>query len=411
MGVRPLLLVGDAPNLSNGLGRIARDLATVLHSEAEELGIRVAQLGWGYDGSPWPWRCYPVTSDWGKDDVLQVLRWHQGDGDGPGSDQAPVVFTVWDPSRCYPITEVLKEQREPVELWGYFPIDSCNRLGAIGGPARDALQRYARVLGYGRFGARVLEKTLDRGGEVPWLPHGLDPAWRAQAERVQHHGRVQAFLNQAKEGDLLLGVVAANQPRKDFGLFFETATAIRSEWEERGARRTVRLWVHTDRTVGQSDLGWSLQELASVYGWNNPRMLVTTAASGVSDKQLADLYSRCHCTLGIGLGEGFGYPLVESLGCGTPVIHGDFAGGPELVSDARWLVRPQTTRVEGPYALQRPVFSPDDWATRVLEAAEWKLEDPEACAAYCAGSVAHLRWENLRQHWLSLFREWLRGRA
>lgn len=411
--MRPLLIVGDAPNLSNGLGRIARDIATVLHSERDELGVEVSQLGWGYDGSPWPWRCYPLhdTREWGKGDILQTLDWcKQTAALNPALGAGkPIVLMVWDPARCYPIANQLARspERKKLELWGYFPIDSSNAEGKIGGPAQVAVEEFDRVLGYGRFGAGVLQRMLGKSEPGPWLPHGLEEVWTQGGRRsVRYDSQVQSWLNGNREGDLLVGVVAANQPRKDYGLVFAAASRMRELWKG-GA---VRLWLHVDRPVTQSDLGWAIPELAEVYGWNDPKkLLVSTSAAQLPDELLADLYARCHVTLAPGLGEGFGYPIAESLACGTPVIQGDWAGGPEIASVARWVLPPVAWRVEGPYALRRPVHDPDVWAARALEAAEWKLREPEACAAYCRGQVDHLRWMNLRRRWLDLLGGWIKG--
>lgn len=411
MGVRPLLIVGDAPNLNNGLGRIARDLATLLHSEQDALGVEVSQLGWGYDGSPWPWRVYPLhdTREWGKGDIFQTLEWCRRALDDEVGAAKPIVLMVWDPSRCYPITQQLAKlpERRKLELWGYFPIDSCNEEGKIGGPAQAAVEEFDRVLGYGRFGAGVLQRMLGKSEPGPWLPHGLDEVWtQGGRRRVKYEPQVQAWLNGARPGDLLVGVVAANQPRKDYGLVFAAASEMRKRWN----RGVTRLWLHVDRPVTQSDLGWAIPELAEVYKWNDPkRMLVSTSAAQLPDELLADLYSRCLVTLAPGLGEGFGYPIAESSAAGTPVILGDWAGGPEVVSDRRWVIPPVAWRVEGPYALRRPVFDPEQWALRALEAAEWKLAEPEACAAYCRGQVDHLRWMNLRRRWLDLLGGWIKG--
>lgn len=45
-----------------------------------------------------------------------------------------------------------------------------------------------------------------------------------------------------------------------------------------------------------------------------------------SPKQLASLYTACHCLLAPYRGEGFGLPIVEAMGCGIPPIIP--AGGP-----------------------------------------------------------------------------------
>ena len=57
---------------------------------------------------------------------------------------------------------------------------------------------------------------------------------------------------------------------------------------------------------------------------------------------MAQFYSACDVTLGIGLGEGAGYPLFESTSCGTPVVHGNYGGGPEYLT-AESLVEPMAS--------------------------------------------------------------------
>jgi glycosyltransferase involved in cell wall biosynthesis len=58
---------------------------------------------------------------------------------------------------------------------------------------------------------------------------------------------------------------------------------------------------------------------------------------GISQDDLAGIYSSMDVLLATSYGEGFGIPTVEAQACGVPVIVSDFAASPELVGDG-WLV-------------------------------------------------------------------------
>lgn len=369
----PLLLVSDAPNLPTGLGRITRDLAWRISSSIPEVDL--AYLGWDWDESlNLPWKNFPITDhdNWGRDDLEKV--WWKAFGKRKG-----VIFTVWDPARAFALLEESGEV--PAQLWGYFPIDGVNMNGSIGGPAAAAIRKYRRVLGYGEFGAKVLARVLGEGARVESLPHGLDlSVWKPR---------------RAPEG--LVGIVATNTHRKDWGLGFQAFREMKKTMPR------LRLWAHVNSEV---TVAWSLPELAEQCGLGAQDLIVTSSEKGgLPDEHLANLYSACVVTLGIGLGEGFGYPLVESLACGRPVVHCDYAGGAELVPVPAWRVRARAFHVESAYALHRPIIDPDKFAGAALAAAEWGLAEPEISEAYCAGSVQHLGWDSLWPHW----ERWIRA--
>lgn len=371
----PLLLVGDAPNLPSGLARITRDLAERITKHIPE--IELAWLGWAYeDFETYPWRNFRITDheNWGRGDLAST--WWKAFGKRPG-----VVMTVWDPSRCFALLE--ESEAVPAQLWGYFPLDGVNINGSLGGPAAAAVRKYKRVLGYGEFGADVLGNILG-GGHVQWLPHGLDlGTW---------------FPRRPPEG--LVGVVATNTPRKDWGLAFQAFRAMKQ------AMPRLKLWCHISKEVTSA---WSLPELADQCAVAAEDLIVTGTGEGISgaipDDHLANLYSACVVTLAPGLGEGFGWPIVESLACGRPVIHVDYAGGAALVPQQAWRVKPKMFHVESAYALKRPIVDPGDFAEAALVAAEWMLREPSVVAAYCQGSVRHLGWDSLWPRWEAWFRQ------
>jgi hypothetical protein len=103
------------------------------------------------------------------------------------------------------------------------------------------------------------------------------------------------------------------------------------------------------------------------------------------------LYAACDVTLGIGLGEGWGLTQAESMASGTPVIHGNYAGGAEFLPP-KYLVEPVGWRYEGPACLKRPVFRAKDWA----DAVQKNQGDVPAVPDY-------IKWENAWIEW----RKWL----
>lgn len=297
-----------------------------------------------------------------------------------------MLFSIWDAGRAFALLACQRvEQR-----WGYIPVDSTNVQGSLSGPAAEAIHRYDRVLAYGRWGSEVLRSLRS---PVPYLPHGLDlNVWTYQVDAAVLEV-VEAEILHRRPGEWILGCVATNQPRKDLALYLATLAELR----RRGQK--VRGWLHTDRLIRS----WSIPGLIQDFGLSK-KVEVTLQ---LTDQELAACYASCGVTLAPGLGEGFGYPIVESLGCGTPCVHGHFAGGAELLPLNAWRVPVQAERLEGFYGLRRPVFSPVDMANAVERALAWKRADERTCQAYCRGQVEYLRWEHLWPRWRAWFKQGL----
>lgn len=376
----PLLLVGDGPQEATGLGRILRDLGQRI--VASDLPVELIAVGGPILGGMWrEWPQYPMDEtlrdgDWGASWVGQI--WRHYFGERPG-----VVWVVWDPGRL----AAYRGLDAPVQVWSYPAVDAPNRVGGISGPAGEAVAGADRVIGYGRWGAEVLRSVRDE--PVPYLPHGLTlKTYDAAGYRTEEDGWARSQLGpHAKRQDLIIGCVATNQPRKDLGLYFGTLAELTARgWPVYG-------WLHTDVLVK----AWSIPQLVEDCGLAKR---VTVSLKPYSDREMALLYQACDVTVAPGLGEGFGYPIVESLASGVPVVHGDFGGGRELVPKVEWRFPVREVRLEGIYAQQRPVFKPEDVANAVERAIGWKNQvGAETAAAYCRGAVAHLDWQSLWPRW------------
>jgi glycosyltransferase involved in cell wall biosynthesis len=64
----------------------------------------------------------------------------------------------------------------------------------------------------------------------------------------------------------------------------------------------------------------------------------------VSDDELVALYRGADCLVFPSRYEGFGFPPLEAMACGTPVISSNRTSLPEIVGDAGWLVDPDDAR-------------------------------------------------------------------
>jgi len=228
--------------------------------------------------------------------------------------------------------------------------------------------------------------------KVQWLPHGVDTSVFYPRPRIQaRHSFGQRLGAKNVRGNkigqpvsiaddaLLIGIVATNQVRKDWGLGIQAVAEV-------AKTRNVVLWIHID----QLERHWSIPALLYDFGLQEKAIVTVT---DYTDEQMAWAYSACDVTLGIGLGEGFGYPIFESLACGTPCIHGNYGGAAEHMPP--WmLVNAEAERIEGPYNCIRRVYSPYEWRDKILQADKRRVELP-----------AHLDWNNLWPRWA----DWLKA--
>jgi glycosyltransferase involved in cell wall biosynthesis len=61
----------------------------------------------------------------------------------------------------------------------------------------------------------------------------------------------------------------------------------------------------------------------------------------VPDEDLAALYRQAHATLFVSRAEGFGYPVLEAMACGSPVITSNVSSLLELAGDVAVTVDPE----------------------------------------------------------------------
>jgi glycosyltransferase involved in cell wall biosynthesis len=390
----PLLILSDSVTSSSGLGRITRDLAQRIHEYMPDV-FRVATIGYGGIGSrniPWPDYHIQSMENW----VVKELpaAWNDFAGDKKG-----IMLVIWDASRLLWLTNpeqycpniALREflATKPFKLWTYSAIDATGPNDRLSSLLKVVLSGFDRVLAYSEWSARIIERTLGDGKTIDALPHGIDTAiWKPRGRDKARRKFGELILGPDVDFSIgtdqfLVGIVATNQARKDYGTAIEAVSMVTKE-------RDTLVWIHTDAL----ERYWSISALLHDYGLAN-RAIITTGR--LSDEQMTWAYSACDVTLGIGLGEGFGFPIFESLACGTPCIHGDYAGA------AEWLnpllkIKPRAFRYDGAFASKRPVFDAQQWKLAMLDP---RLK-PEN---FDCGLTEGLDWTDLWQFFEAWFRK------
>lgn len=379
----PILFLSDSPDLPTGLARITRDLATLTATLPH---FRVGTLGRGGHGSsklPFAQYNFNEIDQWGEGHIEPV--WHDFAGQSRG-----IIMTVWDPSRLGwfaqprmtgPLQAFLTSGR--FERWGYIPVDSYGVGGKLTGMVTDTLRSYDRILAYTLFGKSTIEASM--GTEVDWIPHGFD------ADVFQPRLRAAGRSMLRVDPDVpLVGCVMTNQSRKDWATAFGAIAHLKNRIHN------VKFWAHVDTL----ERYWNLLALAHDFGLTGT--VIFTLTGNYTSEALSCLYSCCDVTMLPSLGEGFGYPIVESLACGVPVIHGNYGGGAEFVPDSSWLVQPVTERLDGMWNNVRPVWNPLDWSNTLHDVIQ--NSGSGILQEVCTAAVDHLNWKNL---WPGAWSKWM----
>jgi glycosyltransferase involved in cell wall biosynthesis len=214
----------------------------------------------------------------------------------------PSVVTVHD---VLPLSE--PEHYSKLILWRYRVL------------ARSAVRSAALVLTGSRYSAGEIERRL-----------GVDPA----RIRVTPYGVEERFRPVEVDRERLareLGVpgpyvlsVGTLEPRKNLAGTVRAFERLQSDFP-----------AHSLVLIGGR--GWMGDELEVLLERTAARIV---RPGYVGDAELAELYSGADCFMFPSFSEGFGFPVLEAMACGAPVIAGGRASLPEVVGDAGVLVDP-----------------------------------------------------------------------
>jgi glycosyltransferase involved in cell wall biosynthesis len=278
----------------------------------------------------------------------------------------PTVLSVHDVSYArHP--EWYPYRRDPLRRWFY----------------RRSARRAALIVTISEFSKREIVAAYDIPPDrIVVTPLGVSeifrPASPARAAIAAGAGAEPPFLLHV--GDL--------HARRNLGIVVRALARLRTPSGSPEAR-----WAHNPNVAGSNPAPATAARLVLVgvdRGLAEP-LLGEAATLGVreavdirgrvSDEELVALYQRCAALVYPSRYEGFGFPLVEAMACGAPVIASNASAIPEVAGDAAVLLDPDD---EPGFAtaiarvLSDPAFAADLRARGLARAARFTWADTAA---------------------------------
>ena len=156
--------------------------------------------------------------------------------------------------------------------------------------------------------------------------------------RVIYHGKDECFCPDR-------AAAAARGLRMKYGLLGRVILFVGLIEPRKNLERLIRAYAKLKSLHQDSCL-----VLAGSQGWGYEAVLRAVSESGVKDRvffpgfiperELPSLYNLADVFVYPSLYEGFGFPVLEAMSCGTPVVASRVSSMPEIAGDAALLVDP-----------------------------------------------------------------------
>lgn len=280
----------------------------------------------------------------------------------------------------------------------YSPVDHS----PLPPPTKQALEGQEKVIAF----SHSAEREYKAAGIKPfmYIPHAFDHLTYCPGDRVEARRR----LRLPEDCFLLVSVGTNKGPRKNLGNVLRAFRKFLDQVPE--ARNDAFLYLHCNVYASRDNpSGYNLPEIWKGLNIADRIKYVHSVyyeAYGFTESELADVYRAADFSILCSLGEGFGLPLVESLGCGTPAIYSNFSSCPEVVG-------PGGLPVEASERIPFELSSSFQWmpsteqiVQRIVEAyRDWqvggKLRD-ELGAKGRRHILRNYTWERVMPSWLRL---------
>ena len=202
-----------------------------------------------------------------------------------------------------------------------------------------------RTIAMSKYGQAAL---ADEGITADYIPHAIEKVFSPTESDIRKRMKVpdDAFLVMMNAAN-----VGRTPPRKAWDENLQALAAFARDHDD------VVIYLHTDLTRPN---GVPLPRLINLLGIKPTQLrkpdLMAYRNGLIPDTQLAATYSASDVLLAVSMGEGFGVPTIEAMGCGTPAIVTNFSAQPELVGDTGWKVACQLKYNENHHAFLATPF-------------------------------------------------------
>jgi glycosyltransferase involved in cell wall biosynthesis len=317
----------NSPGESTGYGQQAEYLVNRLKRDGANVA---ASSNYGSEGSIKSFKTpygeipvYPRGLDPYSNDVgpMHHAHWKARNTEQP--DALITLYDVW----------VLKGKAwDEINIGSWTPVDHAGLTAGV-----DAWLRKENVtpIAMAPNGVRAMEA---RDIECEYVPHGIDtkifkPTLKIQGIDVREYmGLTDEFvvgMNAANKSSGLIHRKAFSENLLAFAIFRER-------------HKDAVLYLHTE-PLGIAG-GWNL--IAMLQAFKIPKEAVMFPPNldykyGMTQQDLAALYSAMDVFLAPSFGEGFGLGTIEAQACGTRVIGSGWGATPDLIAEDSWLVEGQ----------------------------------------------------------------------
>jgi len=205
------------------------------------------------------------------------------------------------------------------------------------------------------------------------------PGHTAWIQRVEDPARIRSARERLGIPEQYILYVGTIQPRKNLVRLIEAYAAVRRRWPA---------GTEPPHLVLGGKMGWMTQDIVGAVQRNGLENLVHLVGY-VPDEELPALLSGAQAFAFPSLYEGFGFPVLEAMACGTPVICSNTSSLPEVAGGAALLVDP---------------LDVDDIAGAILRVLQDEgLRRHLVEAGY--RQVQRFSWQNTARQFLELFEE------
>jgi glycosyltransferase involved in cell wall biosynthesis len=160
--------------------------------------------------------------------------------------------------------------------------------------------------------------------KISVLLSGVNAIYRPM-EDAELRREIRAKYKIPPEADYLFSIGTV-QPRKNYGKLMSAVARLRDEFPQ----------LHLVIAGGRGWLDGPIYQAMDVLNLHDRVHFI----GYVEDEDVPVLYSDALCTAYVSLYEGFGFPVVESMACATPVITSNVSSMPEVAGTAALLVDP-----------------------------------------------------------------------